>query len=454
MDLTSAECKLLMGGSYDCVEDFVNDLALVFSNAIEFNRAGRDEGVSTSIAYFEASMHLLKYTRWLSLEYLAAFLTNDSDARVSKREEGPIPRWKLSTSYRQDSKAEMEGIVLKRKMELSHIGDHRYTWMESECEKLLKSLRHQSDWKYMSIFVKTIYPADYTAFIAKPRDWDYCDQHLKDRKYTLVGEMVEDVRLIFSNALKYNAAAKGTNTVSGVAYNAAVYMSKKLETAIDKMLLTISERIGREEVDDKIKQQELDVERHEAERLQEEEHRLASMAPSVSPEKEIDDSRKIEEFDTVVRLEQHQQPQDESADIDFEFSEDDDDGGHELAHLEAIRQQKNIFHRQLKARDELQKLTRTIGARVMQLAICKQDPQFLYDSRGLPILSPDSFHENSVIPTKSNSLPFEFNDGLDNDPRVKIPTATKKKGNGGPVRISIKKRNQRKRKQNQLQSFF
>ena len=40
--------------------------------------------------------------------------------------------------------------------------------METECEKLLKSLRHQSDAKYMYFFIQSIYPPDYSAFISKP----------------------------------------------------------------------------------------------------------------------------------------------------------------------------------------------------------------------------------------------------------------------------------------------
>ena len=43
--------------------------------------------------------------------------------------------------------------------------------MESECEKLLKSLRHQSDAKHMYFFIKPEYPVDYGAFISKPSKW-------------------------------------------------------------------------------------------------------------------------------------------------------------------------------------------------------------------------------------------------------------------------------------------
>jgi len=427
MDLTTAESTLLQGGIYNYAQEFINDVALVFANGIEFNRAGHDEGAATPSAYFEASKHLLKYARWLSLESLSAFLVNDTD-RVSQREEGSIEKWKLSTSYRQDAKSEMEGIVLKRQMELSEIGE-RYTWMESECEKLLKSLRYQSDWKHMSIYVKTIYPPDYTAYIAKPRDWTYCDTNLKKRKYKLIGEFLEDVKLIFSNALKYNVTAKDTNKVSGSAYNSALIMAKKLETAIDKMLISISERIGRDEVDKNTERRELDEVQQEVER-QEKEQMLLSLS---SIEKKKEESNNIHVLETVTLV--HQRPRQESIDIDFEFS-DDEEGSHELAHLEAIRRQKNIFHLQLRARQELLMLARTVGSRVMQLAVCQQDPQFNYDSRGLPISLRDPFHKRNF---ESLDPPVNLADGLENDPRVIVPVKTKIMRCRNPIRMSLKK---------------
>ena len=43
--------------------------------------------------------------------------------------------------------------------------------MESECDKLLKSLRHQSDARYMYFFIQPVYPPDYSAFISKPSEF-------------------------------------------------------------------------------------------------------------------------------------------------------------------------------------------------------------------------------------------------------------------------------------------
>ena len=166
MDLTTAECTLLAGNRYTMPDDFVNDVALVFANAISFNKDGKDVGDPLSCAYYDASIHLLKYTRWLSLELLSDYVILDSD-QVDEPEEGiPVKSWKLTEGNAKKARSEMEAIVLNEPIEKSLEGD-RYSWMEAECEKLLKSLRHQSDLRYMTFFLTPNYPADYSAFITR-----------------------------------------------------------------------------------------------------------------------------------------------------------------------------------------------------------------------------------------------------------------------------------------------
>ena len=144
MDLTTAECSLLAGNKYTTPEDFVNDVALVFTNAIYFNKDGRDVGDALSCAYYDASIHLLKYSRWLSMELLSDYVI-DSDYVDEPEEEGiPVQSWKLTEGNVRNSRREMEAIVLNEPIEKTLEGE-RYSWMESEGEKLLKSLRLQSD---------------------------------------------------------------------------------------------------------------------------------------------------------------------------------------------------------------------------------------------------------------------------------------------------------------------
>ena len=166
MDLTTAECTLLAGNRYTTPEDFVNDVALVFANAVCFNKDGRDIGDPLSCAYYDASIHLLNYTRWLSLEMLSDYV-QDSDHVDEPEEEGlPVKSWKLTQGNVKKSRCEMEAIVLSQPIEKSLEGE-RNTWMEVECEKLLKSLRHQSDLRHMTFFLTPNYPADYSAYITR-----------------------------------------------------------------------------------------------------------------------------------------------------------------------------------------------------------------------------------------------------------------------------------------------
>lgn len=254
MDLTTAECKLLQGGIYNHADEFVADVAFVFANAVTFNQAGREEGSPLSCAYFDASRHLLRYARWLSLEHLSPYLTDNSLSEGPKQI-GPLPEWKLTTSNRKDALEEMESMVMNCPIDNGDDGD-RYKWMLAECEKLLKSLRHQSDLKHMTYFIETKYPADYLSYISKPMDWASCEKRLFQCKYDTFGEIVEDLRLIFANALKYNARHKEIDSESGRvsqrAYDSAIHMSGKLEAAITRMLLMISNRIEREKIDDSI----------------------------------------------------------------------------------------------------------------------------------------------------------------------------------------------------------
>ena len=166
MDLTTAECTLLAGNRYTTPEDFINDVALVFTNAICFNKDGKDIGDPLSCAYYDASIHLLKYTRWLSLEHLSDYILENDQIDEPEEESLPLKSWKLTTGNVKKSRGEMGKIVLSEPIEKSLEGD-RYTWMESECEKLLKSLRHQSDLRYMTFFLTPNYPPDYSAFISR-----------------------------------------------------------------------------------------------------------------------------------------------------------------------------------------------------------------------------------------------------------------------------------------------
>lgn len=369
MDLTTAEAKLLQGGLYSSPQDFVDDVALVFANAIAFNKAGRDEGDPLSIAYYDASIHLLRYTRWLSLEWLDSYLIEDPHMDPLGENNMPPSSWKLSKANHQKGQEEMQRIVLQEHIEKSFEGD-RYTWMETECEKLLKSLRHQSDLRYMTFFLQPAFPPDYTAYISKPIAWENCYKALQKRQYERMGDIVEDLRLIFVNALKYNSRHQGLDTVSGKAYDAAVYMSAKLEAAIDKMMVTVADRLERERIDSSISERELEAQ----ERAEDERIRAAIKDGTMSADQSgvvPGQPNKIETVETTTRVFNRRLVRKE---IDFDVAfVDEDDGNHEQSHVEMMRQQKATFERQRQQHTSLGALALTTGGVVYaRMAQCDQ----------------------------------------------------------------------------------
>ena len=357
MDLTTVECALLAGNKYASPEDFVNDLALVFSNAIVFNKDGRDVGDPLSCAYYDASIHLLRYCRWLSFELLSDYVEESEHADEPEDPKLPLTSWKLISGNRKKAREEMESIVLKEPIERSLEGD-RFTWMEAECEKLLKALRHQSDLRYMTFFIQPNYPADYAAFISKPMDWERVQKTLKKRQYNKFGDVIDDLRLIFSNALKYNARHAGTDTVSGRAYDAAKYMSAKLEAAINKMMIAVSDRIERERIDHNNAEREIEA----AERADDE--RIRAQWKNENPGKEggpiipprIESSQRIRTAKRASSLRREQ------ADFEVPFFDDEDDGQHERSYFDVVRQQKAMFERQRQERMKMQEATSSLGS--------------------------------------------------------------------------------------------
>jgi hypothetical protein len=355
----SVECTLLAGNRYATPEDFVNDLALVFTNAIAFNKDGRDVGDPLSCAYYDASIHLLRYCRWLSLELLPEHVDiNDHFDEPEDSSALPLSSWKLTTGNRIKAREEMQAIVLKEPIEKSLEGD-RFTWMEAECEKLLKSLRHQSDLRWMTFFIQPNYPPDYAAFIAKPMDWERCQRTLKKRQYDKFGDIIDDLRLIFSNALKYNARHEGTETVSGRAFEAAKYMSGKLEVAINKMMATVSDRLERERIDHNNAEREIEA----SDRIEEERIRAQWKNENST---QADGSGPIRSDSTIKVRTTIKQSLLRKANADFEvpFFDDEDDGRHERSYFEGIREQKATFERQRQDLTKMQQSTIGLGSTV------------------------------------------------------------------------------------------
>lgn len=349
MDLTTAEAKLLKG-VYQDADEFVSDTALVFSNAIAFNKEGRDVGEPMSCAYHEVSTHLLKYTRWLSLELLQPCLSTCSDGPVV--ESGSASSWKLTVQNRAMARKEMEFIVFSEHLDHTEPGE-KFSWREQECDKLLKSLRHMSDVKHMSYFIPMNFPADYTTFISKPIAWDFCKDKLYERRYGTIGEVVADLRLIFTNALKYNEGARHVSKVSEMAYESAIHMSGKLEAAIDKLLLNVADRIGRDRIDLIVAHREKEAQ----ERAQEEQRKLKW---------EADHPGSKEVVRTTLRIvNQSKSDRRKLSDFEYQFY-DEGEGSQEESQADALQHARALYEKQRRAHANVQEIALSIGITVFR----------------------------------------------------------------------------------------
>ena len=141
--------------------------------------------------------------------------------------------------------------------------------------------------------------------------------------------------------MKYNGGGKGTETISGKAYDSALYMStKKLEPAIDRMLLSVSNRIETDKVEQVMQEREIEAEeRAEEERLRKawQEETENAKAQGTAPQTE---TTTVERIRIIQR-----RPVRKALDFDFPFNDDDDDN-QEPSHLDTMRQQKMIFESQ------------------------------------------------------------------------------------------------------------
>ena len=359
MDLTTVECTLLAGNRYAGPEDFIADIALVFANAVLFNKDGRDIGDPLSCAYYDASVHLLRYSRWLSLEQLLQYAHNSDEIDEDGPDGLPPFVWKLTQGNKKRAREEMEKLVLNEPIEKSLEGD-RWTWHEAECEKLLKALRHQSDLRYMTFFIQPNYPPDYAAFISKPMDWEKVQRTLKKRQYDKFGDVIEDLRLIFSNALKYNARLKGTDTVSGRAYDSAKYMSAKLEAAINKLMLSVGDRLERERIDHANAEREIEA----AERAEEAQIRAAWKKEPDSKDGVSGGTTAKPDAAQKIRLVRRATQRRETTDFEIPFFDEDDDGQHERSYFEVVKSQKAMFERQRVELSKMRQCAAAIGTQV------------------------------------------------------------------------------------------
>lgn len=192
-------------------------------------------------------------------------------------------------------------------------------------------------------------------------DLEKVQRTLKKRQYETFGAIIDDLRLIFTNAEKYNSRYKGTDSVSGQAYESARIMSLKLEAAINKMLLSVSDRLERERIDHANAEREIEA----AERAEEAQIRetwkkqggaeASSVSPTQAGRGDVSQKMRI-----VRKLSKRR-----ATDFEIPFFDDEDDGHHEQSHFELIKYQKERFEKQRQELTKMRQKSSAIGASVL-----------------------------------------------------------------------------------------
>jgi hypothetical protein len=143
--------------------------------------------------------------------------------------------------------------------------------------------------------------------------------------------------------------------VSGIAYEAAIFMSIKLELAIDKMMLSVSDRLERERIEHAIAEREIDA----AERAEEEQMR-AQWTGSIGAKPP---ESTVEMVETVRIINRRPPQQKEMRDFEFPYF-DEEEGRHEQSYIDYMRQQRLTFEKQMEERKVMKANAAKVGAAV------------------------------------------------------------------------------------------
>lgn len=133
--------------------------------------------------------------------------------------------------------------------------------------------------------------------------------------------------------------------------------TKKLEPAIDRMLVSVSNRLETDKVEQVIAEREIEAEeRAEEERLRKAWQQETENAKAQGTTQTV--TTTVEKIRIIQR-----RPTRKALDFDFPFN-DDDDGSQEPSHLDALRQQKLIFESQRADRGKMIKASIASGGTV------------------------------------------------------------------------------------------
>ena len=308
MDLTTLN-NLLLKGSLSNFDEFYQKIQKIFQNCIDYN----EDKVDTSdylLKLVKSCRHLLIYTKWVTLEYMpvdANIATNDIDIN----NEITIQKRDTERQYR-------EKIISDTSLASANL--------INDCRKLMKDLEkcknvnEKRELSYFSYPINEILLSDYNLYVRKAMDLSTIKLRLEGdaaknsfamrtvqeqgkpipQKYIFYGEFFSDLRLVFSNAIKYNSAHKDTDNtgVSKNIYESALKYQKRLEEVIALFSVDLAERILRTRIQQELVEKENSIIRKQKE---EEAAMLANYTKSLVDELKEEDEMFAKDFDVELK---------------------------------------------------------------------------------------------------------------------------------------------------------
>ena len=101
----------------------------------------------------------------------------------------------------------------------------------------------------MYFFFLGTYPVDYDTYVERRSDIAIIDNKLEGLEYKSFKDVVDDMRLMFDNAILYNEKFADKSQVSKHVYETALEMKPELEKQIDNIRKHAVERKGRIDVE-------------------------------------------------------------------------------------------------------------------------------------------------------------------------------------------------------------
>lgn len=262
-------------------EDFYRKLISIFSNPIKQN-AGNTDLTSFGSKVANRARTVGRLCKWLCLEKLPL-----TDASKSSSSTGAVVLDLAEVSAEEadiwDPKS-LKLTVVERDLHRRFRRDQflkkfapipNETRYSKDCTKLLNALekactklkRDKMVYSWLSVPVNGAIVPDYAMYVRKPMDIGTAKRKLEAYDYTSYHSFIEDLRLVFSNAIKYNSVhmeSDLTGTSKEVVEKAAIGLTALDEILYPTFSVDVADRWGRADLLDS----EARLKRQKAEELE------------------------------------------------------------------------------------------------------------------------------------------------------------------------------------------